>query len=90
MLTYEDCLGLCDLTEDEIRAIAEHEHLAEIAALELGQYLMEMPDGDLVVRRMILDDIRAAEARNDLHRTLALKATLRHFVETHPRHEGGT
>jgi hypothetical protein len=88
MLSYEDCLGLCELTEDEIRAIAEHEHLAEIAALELGQYLMEMPDGDLVIRRMILDDIQAAEGRNDLHRTLALKATLRHFIETHPRHAG--
>ena len=47
MLTYEDCLGLCDLSEDEIRAIAEHEHLAEIAALELGQYLIHAPDGDL-------------------------------------------
>ena len=88
MLTYEDCLGLCDLTDDEIRAIAEHEHRAQIAALEHGQYLLEMPDGDLVIRRMILDDIRAAEARNDRHRTLALKATLRHFVETHPRHNG--
>ena len=32
MNTLEDCLGLCDLTEAEVLAIAEHEHLPEIAA----------------------------------------------------------
>ena len=35
MLTYQDCVGMCELTEDEIRAIAEHEHLPELVALEL-------------------------------------------------------
>ena len=32
MLTYEDCLELSDLTEEEIEAISEHEHLPEMAA----------------------------------------------------------
>jgi hypothetical protein len=32
VLTFEDCLGLCALDEDEIRAIAEHEHIPEIVA----------------------------------------------------------
>ena len=36
MLTYQDCVGLCELSEAEIRAIAEHEHLPEVVALELG------------------------------------------------------
>ena len=43
VLTFEDCLGLCELTEEEIRAIAEHEHLPQIVALELGNYLMRGP-----------------------------------------------
>ena len=86
MLTYEDCLGLCDLSEDEIRAIAEHENLAEIAALELGHYLIQTPNGDLKIRRMILDDIAAAEARSEFAHALRLKATMKHFIETHPRH----
>ena len=34
MLTFDDCLGLCELSEEEIRAIAEHEHLPEIVALD--------------------------------------------------------
>ena len=26
MITLEDCIGLCGLTEEEVLAIAEHEH----------------------------------------------------------------
>ena len=27
MITLEDCIGLCGLTEEEVLAVAEHEHL---------------------------------------------------------------
>ena len=40
MITLEDCIGLCGLTEEEVLAIAEHEHLPEIAATALAQYLL--------------------------------------------------
>lgn len=83
MLTFEDCLALCELTEDEVDAIAEHEHLAETAALEMGAYLMHQPDGEIMIQRMIMDDIRAAQARGDLAHSAKLKRTLRHFIETH-------
>ena len=43
MITIEDCLALSDLTEEEIDAIAEHEHLPEIIAAELGNYLAHRP-----------------------------------------------
>lgn len=84
MLTYQDCVGLCELTEDEIRAIAEHEHLPEVVALELGQYLVQSEDGQRQIRRMILDDIEAAEAAGHSEDVLRLKATMQHFIDTHP------
>jgi len=37
MIALEDCIGLCGLTEEEVLAIAEHEHLPEIAATALAQ-----------------------------------------------------
>jgi hypothetical protein len=83
VLTFEDCLGLCGLSEEEIRAIAEHEHLPEIVALELGNYLMRGPDGELLVSHMFIDDIRAAERRGDLLHAASLKRALRHFIEQH-------
>jgi len=84
MLSFEDCVALSGLTEDEIDAIAQHEHLPEIVALELGTYLLHQPDGTLRIRAMILDDIAAAEAAGNRDRLLVLKATLKHFVDTHP------
>ncbi|MGE0722782.1 MAG: hypothetical protein AB7O45_00330 [Alphaproteobacteria bacterium] len=83
MLTWEDCVGLCELTEEEIAAIARHEHLPEMAALELGQYLCKTHGGRMAIRRMILDDIDAALAAGDLMQSLKLKLALRHFVRTH-------
>ena len=32
MITLEDCIAMCGLTEQEVLAIAEHEHIPEIAA----------------------------------------------------------
>ena len=83
MLTFEDCLGLCALDEDEIRAIAEHEHIPEIVALELGHYLVRGPDGELLVSHMFIDEIRAAERRGDLAHAAHLKRCLRQFIEQH-------
>ena len=60
MLTYEDCLGLCELNPDEIRAIAEHEHIPEVIAMEMGNYLCETTGGQKRIRRIIVDDIQAA------------------------------
>lgn len=88
MLTFDDCLGLCDLTEEEVAAIAEHEHLPMIVAAELGNYLIEGPDGALRVKRIIIDDIRHAASVGDLTHVLALKLVLRHFVDRHPECRG--
>ena len=85
MLTYEDCLGLCELTEEEIEAIAEHEHLPQMAALELGNYLIHSPDGVPHIKRIILDDIEQAEKNGNRKHVLHLKLVLKHFVDTHPQ-----
>ena len=81
MLTFDDCLALCELTEEEIDAIAEHEHLPEILALELGSYLTKGPDGQLLIQHMIFDDIQAAHRRGDALHAARLKRTLRQFIE---------
>jgi hypothetical protein len=83
MLTLQDCLALCELTEDEVLAIAEHENLTEIAALELGNYLVHTPAGERRIKAMIVEDIDAARARDDVRHAALLKLVLKHFVETH-------
>ena len=88
MLTFDDCVALCELTEDEIAAIAEHEHLPMIVAAELGNYLIQAPDGALRVKRIILDDLLVADRAGDRSHALTLKLVLRHFVERHPECRG--
>ena len=83
MLTWEDCLALCDLSEEEVRAIAAHEHIPMMAAAELGNYLVHSPHGAPCISRMIVDDIRAARERGDRFEELKLMAVLRHFIEQH-------
>lgn len=88
MLTFDDCVALCELTEGEIAAIAEHEHLPMIVAAELGNYLIQGPEGALRIKRIILDDMMVADRAGDNGRALTLKLVLRHFVERHPECKG--
>jgi|SRR6185369_3757583 hypothetical protein len=85
MLTLEDCLGLCELTEQEVLAIAHHEHVPEMAALELGNYLVHAPGGEMRIKSIIRDDIAEARLRGHRSVELALKLVLRDFVLQHPR-----
>ena len=64
MITIEDCIGLCGLTEEEVLAIAEHEHLPEVAATALAQYLLSDEHGSEKVRDMIIDDFRSGRLQD--------------------------
>lgn len=83
MLTWTDCVELSELTEDEIDAIAQHEHIPEMIALEMGNYLIHTHSGERRVKAMIRDDIRQAEEEGRPERVATLKQVLRHYVEHH-------
>jgi hypothetical protein len=87
MLTLEDCVALCGLSEDEVLAIARHEHIPEIAAAELGSYLVRSPGGEMCIKSIIRDDLAAARAAGDRKRELALLLVLHNFILQHPRCE---
>ena len=83
MLTINDCLGMCDLCEEEVLAIAEHEHLPEIVALEMAECLIHTPEGFPKIKKMIEDDIEHAKARKNLRQAACLELTLKHFTTAH-------
>jgi hypothetical protein len=84
MISLEDCVALSGLTEEQVLAIAEHEHLPEIAATALAQYLLKREHGMEKIRDMIVDDIRRAQQRHDKPHTLTLLHVLHHFLKSHP------
>jgi hypothetical protein len=84
MITLQDCIGLCGLTEEQVLAVAEHEHLPEVVATALAQYLLSSEHGSAVIRDMIVEDIRMAQRGDNKEHVLTLLHVLHHFLVTHP------
>jgi hypothetical protein len=84
MISLEDCIALSGLTEEQVLAIAEHEHLPEMAAAALAQYLSKQEQGIEKIRDMIVDDIRRAQQRQDKAHVVTLLHVLHHFLRLHP------
>ena len=72
MVTLEDCIALCGLTEDEV---------SEMAVTLLGSYLPEHEHGIDKVRDRIIDDIRQAQFYGDRENVLTLLHVLHHFLK---------
>jgi len=88
MLSYSDCVGLSELTPEEIAVIAQHEHLPDIVALEMGAVLHGTAAGRQLIRRMIIENSKAACQRGDTRTAVQLGLVLHHFIDIHlDRHE---
>lgn len=78
-----DLIGLSGLDEDEIAAIAEHEHIPEVAAAALASYLTTTKGGTREIEQMICDDIKGAVDRLDYSHAAKLLMALRHLLESY-------
>ena len=83
MLSYEDCVGLSDLDEEEIAAIAEHEHVPEIVAAEMGCWLVHDPKGEARIEHIIEDDIAMAKSHGHPQEARHWKEVVDHFAAQH-------
>ena len=84
MLTIDDCIGLSGLSEAEIDAIAEHEHVPEMLAVELGCCLEGSADGQRRIATYIRDDIERARRRGNMRHASELSLVLCTFMAHHP------
>ena len=84
MISLEDCIALCGLSEKEVRALAEHEKIEDIQAAALAQCLLGQPDGCRKIGAMIADDVNWAVLRGDRRHADELFTTLERFVAEHP------
>jgi hypothetical protein len=84
MISMTDCIALCGLSEEQVLAIAEHEHIPEMAAAALASALMNKSGGPEVIRGMIVDDVRSAFHAGDLAHARELLMALQQFLQAHP------
>jgi len=84
MLSLTDCIAMSDLSEKEIAAIAEHEHVPIIIAAELGCKLLHTPGGRSILKHYFEDNLADARARHLEHKAKELTLLLRRFDRAHP------
>lgn len=84
MLSLQDCLDYCDLSEDEVCLIAHHEHLPFPCAAQLAFSLLQDGHGEETVRCMLEEELTlATRCGRDCELVMAQKAYA-HFNQHHP------
>jgi hypothetical protein len=82
MISAEDCFALCGLSKEAVLAVAEHEHIPDIAATALSQHLLNQPSGRGTIRGMLAENLRRARERGDEVHAQELAAILQRFVSS--------
>ena len=88
MLSLDDIMGMCECTEEEIEAIGMHEHVPDAVASEMAAYLVQTPEGERRIRKIIVEDIEIARRLGHTEQEEKLQLVLKHFIATHPDYEG--
>jgi hypothetical protein len=84
MLSLRDCIDLSELTDEEVQVVAEHEHIPEIVAAELGSELLHSADGVSMLKAYMLDCLEHARRTGNFDRADSLYALYRRFDALHP------
>lgn len=84
MLSMRDCLDYCDLTDDEIELVAEHEDVPDAAAAQLVCGLVQTPEGVVIVTRYMQELIERANRRGDFDKAVRASAVCARFMADHP------
>lgn len=86
MISIDDCVALCGLDRTKIQAIAEHEHIPEVAAAALASYLLSREGGEREIQKMIADDMMSALQEGRIQRASELLMALREFLQERSVH----
>ncbi len=84
MLSLEDCVALCGLTDDEVQLVADHEHVPTIVAAELASELMKSRRGIYRLKGMMLDELERAKLTNHRDRARQIDDVYRAFNARFP------
>ena len=85
LVTVQECVDMSELSNDAIRAIAEHEHIPEVVAAELGQTLLKASGGVARIQRMLEENLELAVEAGGPDRIDDRKRVLERFMASHRR-----
>jgi hypothetical protein len=85
ILTVQECVDMSELSNEAIRVIAEHEHMPEVVAAELGQELLKSTGGIAEIRRMLEKSVELAIQAGAEDKINDRKRVLRSFIASYCR-----
>lgn len=83
MLSRQDIIDFCALTDGEVCAIAKHERLSDISAASLGQSLLRSSKGTREIERFINDEMESAVSCGKPNEGEDLQQVLAEFRGSH-------
>ena len=84
-LTVQECVDMSELANEAIRAIAEHEHIPEVVAAELGQELLKATGGIAEIRRILEASLELAVRAGEQDKINDRKRVLERFISSYCR-----
>jgi len=84
MLSIRDCLDYCDLTDEEVLLIAEHEDIPDAAAAQLCCGLVQTPEGVLALTHYMRELIERANACGDVRKAKLAASVCERFMKDNP------
>lgn len=86
MMSLSDCAAICVLDHEDIAALAQFEHLPEVAGATLSAYLAHPAAlGPGTVCKLMIDDIRSALDEGLVHQATEVVMALRQFLDENPQ-----
>lgn len=86
MLSMRDCLDYCDLTDDEVSLIAEHEDITDVAAATMACGLVQTSEGTLMLTHVMEDLLERAKIEGRTDKVAHAREVLTQFMVDHPVH----
>lgn len=84
MLSIRDCLDYCDLDDEQVSLIAEHEHLETAAAAQMMCGLAQNPQGVAILACTLFAILREAQYHGDSCLQRRAEHALSAFLLRHP------
>ena len=84
MLSIRDIIDYCDLTDDEVALVAEHEGIPDAAAAQIVCGMVQTPEGTLVLTNYMLELAERANRSGNTSKAERAKAACARFMADHP------
>jgi hypothetical protein len=84
MLTLNDCIAFSGLSDEQLEAIARHEHLSMMLAAEMAEEMVACRSGCARLAAMLIEEAREAARAGDCRRAAQVRHALHEFLADHP------